>query len=116
MIGHARNIYRRPPSFSDIGRGQWSSYTQYGNLSDEVGDVSRHQAPSIGDMARANMSLGGTNSYSCHQPAAPSWNALNRPYSPLTMNESDNVQGFARFAGANKFKGKAPLWFFDGDN
>nr|GEV98686.1 transcription factor MYB44-like [Tanacetum cinerariifolium] len=45
------------------------------NLSHEVGDVSGHQAPSISDMARDNMSSEGTHSYS-HDGSAPTWNAL----------------------------------------
>ena len=37
--------------------------------------VSGRQPPSISDMARGNMSSGGTHSYS-RDHSAPSWNAL----------------------------------------
>ena len=77
----------------DIGRGQGSSYIHDGNLGHEVEGVSR-QAPSLGDMARDNMSSGSTHSYS-RDGTAPSWNALNIRDSSTTMTESDNLQEFS---------------------
>nr|GEX76130.1 hypothetical protein [Tanacetum cinerariifolium] len=50
-----------PESFSNIGITQGSSYIHDRNLSHEVGGVSG-KAPSIGDMARSNMSSGGIHS------------------------------------------------------
>ncbi|GKC00006.1 transcription factor MYB44-like protein [Tanacetum coccineum] len=82
-INGAHNIYRRPLSFSNIGRGQGGSYIQDGNLSREVGSLGGRQAPSISYIARVNMSL--ANSY---KGPTLSWNALNKPM----MIESDNVQ------------------------
>ncbi|GKD01221.1 transcription factor MYB44-like protein [Tanacetum coccineum] len=62
------------------------------NLSLAVGGVSGHQAPSISDMARENMSSGGTHSYS-RDHSAPSWNALNKRDSSPMMIDSYSVQG-----------------------
>ncbi|GKC65182.1 hypothetical protein Tco_1097780 [Tanacetum coccineum] len=67
------------------------------NLSLAVGGVSGHQAPSISDMERDNMSSGGTHSYSRDQ-SAPSWNALRRRDSSPMIIDSDNVQ---EFVGSN---------------
>lgn len=64
-----------------------------GNASHEVGGVVSCQPPSISDMARGNMSSGGTHSYSRDQ-SAPSWNALSKRASSPMMIDSDNGQEF----------------------
>nr|GEZ61309.1 hypothetical protein [Tanacetum cinerariifolium] len=63
------------------------------NLSVAVGDFTGHQAPSISDMARDNMTSEGTHSYSRDRPA-PSSNDLNERDSSQMMTQSDNVQEF----------------------
>ncbi|GKA95985.1 transcription factor MYB44-like protein [Tanacetum coccineum] len=63
------------------------------NLSLAVGGVSGHQAPSISDMARDNMSSEGTHCFSRDRPA-PSWNDLNERDSSQMITQSDNVQEF----------------------
>ncbi|GKD60955.1 hypothetical protein Tco_1298464, partial [Tanacetum coccineum] len=57
-----------------------------GNLSHEVGGVSGHQAPSMSDMARDNMSSEGTHSYS-HDGSAPTCNALNERDSSVITDD-----------------------------
>nr|GEZ36849.1 transcription factor MYB44-like [Tanacetum cinerariifolium] len=64
---------------------------QNGILSHEVGGVRGHQAPSISDMARDNMSSEYTHSYSRDRPA-PSWNALHKRDSSPMMIDSDYMQ------------------------
>ncbi|GKB22106.1 hypothetical protein Tco_0856029, partial [Tanacetum coccineum] len=81
-----------PQSFSNIDTTQGSSYIHDGNLSHEVGGVSG-KAPSIGDMARGNMSSGSVHSFT-RDKSAPSWNALNKRDPSLLMIESDKVQEF----------------------
>nr|GFB17232.1 transcription factor MYB44-like protein [Tanacetum cinerariifolium] len=59
---------------------------QNGNLSHEVGGVSDHQAPTIGDMARDDMSSQVTHSYS-RDGSAPTWNALNERDSSIVTDD-----------------------------
>ncbi|GKE43140.1 transcription factor MYB44-like protein [Tanacetum coccineum] len=71
----------------------WSRWEDVHNmkLSLAEGGVRGHQAPSISDMARDNMSSEGTHSYS-HDGPAPSWNDLNDRDSSEMMSERDNMQ------------------------
>ncbi|GJY99231.1 transcription factor MYB44-like protein [Tanacetum coccineum] len=57
-----------------------------GNLSHEVGGVSGHQAPSIGEMARDDISSQGTHSYS-RDGSAPTWNDLNERDSSVVTDD-----------------------------
>ncbi|GJV45851.1 peroxisome biogenesis protein 6 [Tanacetum coccineum] len=62
-----------------------------GNLSHEIGGDVRGQAPSIGDMARDNVSQssGSVHPYSGDQ-SAPSWDALNKlDLSPMMIDDED---------------------------
>ena len=75
-----------------------------GNSSHEVGGmVSGHQPPSISDMARGNMSSGGTHSYS-RDHSAPSWNALYiRDSSPMMIDSVSVQQSVGSEFGRNDF-------------
>ncbi|GJV88517.1 vesicle-associated protein 1-3 [Tanacetum coccineum] len=69
---------------------------QNGNLSHEVGGVRGHQAPSIGDMARDDISTQGTHIYS-RDGSAPTWNALNERDSSVVTDDDwiyNNAQEF----------------------
>ncbi|GJY06210.1 hypothetical protein Tco_0373264 [Tanacetum coccineum] len=64
-----------------------------GNSSHDVGGVVSGRQPSISDMARENMSSGGTHSYSReHSSSNESRNPLNKRDSSSMMIDSDYVQ------------------------
>ncbi|GJX03455.1 hypothetical protein Tco_0189371 [Tanacetum coccineum] len=79
----------KAPSFTAFGHGQGNSYTHEGNAIREGGDG---QAPSVGAMARGNVSQpsGGVDPYTGDQ-AAPSRDALNKRESSQTAEGSSVV-------------------------